>query len=51
VNGIQTKPADNPEMISQQRTSRIGTLRSQVNNWFEGLKKQADIKDERSKFF
>ncbi|MBC7936883.1 MAG: peptidylprolyl isomerase [Rhizobacter sp.] len=48
---IGTKPADVPEVAAQQVTSKLGALRSQTNNWFEGLKKQADIKDNRSKFF
>ncbi|MBC7866815.1 MAG: peptidylprolyl isomerase, partial [Gloeobacteraceae cyanobacterium ES-bin-316] len=51
VNSIKTKPADAPEMLAQQRSNRISALRSQTNNWFEGLRKQADIKDKRSKIF
>ncbi|RYD82896.1 MAG: hypothetical protein EOP53_02370 [Sphingobacteriales bacterium] len=51
VNSIGTKPADAPEVIAQQATGKMGTLRSQTNNWFEGLKKQSVIKDNRSKFF
>jgi peptidyl-prolyl cis-trans isomerase D len=51
VNSIGTKPADNPEVIAQQATGKLGALRSQTNNWFEGLKKQSKIEDNRSKFF
>lgn len=51
VNSIGTKPADSPEVIAQQATGKIGALRSQTNNWFEGLKKQSKIEDNRSKFF
>ncbi|MEO7523859.1 MAG: peptidylprolyl isomerase [Ferruginibacter sp.] len=51
VNAVQTKPADNPETIASQESSKKASLRNQVNNWFEGLKKPADIKDERSKYF
>jgi len=51
VNGIQAKPADAPEALAQQVTNRINSLRSQINNWYEGLRKQADIKDSRSKHF
>ncbi len=51
VNSIKTKPTDAPEMMAQQAASRLGALRSQTNNWFEGLKKQATIKDNRSKMF
>lgn len=51
VNSIGTKPADSPEVIAQQATGKLGALRSQTNNWFEGLKKQSKIEDNRSKFF
>lgn len=51
VNSIGTKPADAPEVAAQQATSKLGAIRSQTNNWFEGLKKQSEIKDKRSKFF
>jgi peptidyl-prolyl cis-trans isomerase D len=51
VNAIQNKPAETPEAIVQQITSKIGNIRSQTNGWYEGLKKQADIVDERSKHF
>ena len=48
---VAAKPADTPEVAAQQAASKLGAIRSQSNNWFEGLKKQADIKDNRSKFF
>ncbi len=51
VNSIKTKPADSPEMLAQQKSSRISAIRSQTNNWYEGLRKQATIKDGRSKLF
>ncbi len=51
VNSIKTKPADAPEMASMQANNRLGAIRSQTNNWFEGLRKQATIKDNRSKMF
>ena len=51
VNNIKTKPADAPEMHAQQASGRISALRSQTNNWYEGLRKQATIKDNRSKMF
>lgn len=51
VNSIKAKPADAPEMLAQQAASRIAALRSQTNNWYEGLRKQATIKDSRSKMF
>ena len=51
VTQVAAKPADTPEVAAQQAASKLGAIRSQSNNWFEGLKKQADIKDNRSKFF
>ncbi|RZK27078.1 MAG: hypothetical protein EOO43_00815 [Flavobacterium sp.] len=51
VINVSSKPADAPEVVAQQVTTKLSALRSQTNNWFEGLKKQSDIKDNRSKFF
>jgi hypothetical protein len=51
VNSVGTKQADAPEVAAQQATSRLSALRSQTNNWYEGLKKMSDIKDNRSKVF
>lgn len=51
VNSIQNKAADTPDVAAQKAATRIAGLRSQSNNWFEGLRKQADVKDERSKVF
>ena len=51
VNGVQTKSLDTPEAINQKAAIKLGVIRSQTNNWFESLRKQADIKDNRSKFF
>lgn len=51
VNSVNQKPADAPAMEAQQATSRLSAIRSQTNNWYEGLKKQATIKDTRSKVF
>ena len=51
VNAIQNKPAPAPEVIAQQTTEKTGRIRSQTNGWYEGLKKQADIVDNRSKHF
>jgi len=51
VNSVQAKPADSPEVAAQQVTGKMSNLRGQVNNWYEGLKKQATIKDNRSKFY
>ncbi len=51
VTSIGSKAADAPEMLAQQAASKISALRSQTNNWYEGLRKQATIKDGRSKMF
>jgi peptidyl-prolyl cis-trans isomerase D len=39
------------EKKAAQATAKLGAIRQQGGNWFEALRKQADIKDERSKFF
>lgn len=48
VNSISTKSIDTPAAATQ----KLSTLRSQVGaGWFEGLKNQATIKDNRSKYY
>jgi peptidyl-prolyl cis-trans isomerase D len=52
VNSISEKPADPNEDKAQARIQQTTALRnSAVSNWFEGLRKKATIKDNRSKFF
>ncbi len=52
VNNIGTKSPDKPEVIAQMRTEQLTQLRNSATaNWFEGLKKNASITDNRSKFF
>ncbi len=51
VLNVSSKPADTPEVAAQMASSKLNAIRSQTNNWFEGLKKQSDIKDNRSKFY
>ena len=51
VNSIQQKADSAPEAKAGATAARINSLRQQAGNWFEALKKQSDIKDERSKFF
>jgi len=48
VLGIQSKPAIADEAANQ---SRLTSLRGQLGNWYEGLKKKAEIKDNRSELF
>ncbi|MGB4843806.1 MAG: peptidylprolyl isomerase [Ferruginibacter sp.] len=52
VNSIADKAADPAENIAEYKTQQTATLRTQaVTNWFEGLRKKATIKDNRSTFF
>lgn len=52
VNSIATKGAVAPEIIAQQQKQQLDMLRTQsAMNWFEGLRKKATIKDNRSNFF
>jgi peptidyl-prolyl cis-trans isomerase D len=51
VNGIQPKVEPSAEQKTAQAAGRINAIRQQASNWFESLRKQADIKDQRSKFF
>jgi peptidyl-prolyl cis-trans isomerase D len=51
VDGYGMKPADTEEQASQQVTNRKNSMRGQINGWYESLRKLADIKDSRSKFF
>ncbi|MBK6379012.1 MAG: peptidylprolyl isomerase [Chitinophagaceae bacterium] len=52
VNSFGEKAADPNEDKIQMRLQQTVALRNQaVSNWFEGLRKKATIKDNRSKFF
>jgi peptidyl-prolyl cis-trans isomerase D len=52
VNSIGEKATDPNEDKVQMRLQQTTALRNQaVSNWFEGLRKKATIKDNRSKFF
>lgn len=51
VINISTKPADTPEVAEQVAATKLSAIRNQTSNWFEGLKKQSEIKDNRSKFY
>lgn len=50
VNSIGAKPADAPDVAAQQAKNKEQSMRQQSYGWIEGLKKIADIKDNRSKF-
>ncbi|MEN9962950.1 MAG: hypothetical protein RL582_45 [Bacteroidota bacterium] len=47
INSLGTKPAPTPEIMAQQAQSRLAAIRSLNSGWYEGLKKQADIVDDR----
>lgn len=52
VNSIADKAVDPNEDKAQMRVQQTAALRNAaVSNWFEGLRKKATIKDNRSKFF
>lgn len=52
VNSVGEKAANPNEDKVQMRLQQTVALRNQaVSNWFEGLRKKATIKDNRSKFF
>ncbi len=51
VSSVQSKAADTPEEAKTKADARKSALRSQVGQWFDGLKKKADITDNRSKYF
>ncbi len=48
VNALGQLPAALPEMEAQRQSSRLGSMRSETNDWYEGLRKLASIKDKRS---
>jgi peptidyl-prolyl cis-trans isomerase D len=51
VLSVQQKAEITADEKAIQTTARFAAIRQQTNNWFEALRKQADIKDTRSKFF
>jgi peptidyl-prolyl cis-trans isomerase D len=52
VNSVGEKATDPNEDKVQMRLQQTTALRNQaVSNWFEGLRKKATIKDNRSKFY
>ena len=51
VQGVQQLAEQMAVNKTAQATARFAAIRQQTNNWFEALRKQADIKDTRAKFF
>jgi peptidyl-prolyl cis-trans isomerase D len=51
VNGYGAKAADPAQSAGLNNSQQLMSLKQKTGNWFQGLKKQAEIKDNRSKFF
>ncbi len=52
VNSINTKPADTPELAAQKANQQAANMRTQAGaGWFDSLKAQATITDNRSKYY
>ena len=51
ANGVQPRAATTPEQEAAFIKTRAGSLKQVCANWFEALRKQADIKDNRAKYF
>jgi peptidyl-prolyl cis-trans isomerase D len=51
VNSIGSKPSPASDVLAQQAQSKLASLRSQTGGWYEGLKKDANIVDNRSTHF
>ncbi len=51
VTSVSQKADATADEKAAQTTARFAAIRQQTNNWFEALRKQADIKDSRAKFF
>lgn len=52
VNSISVKPGDAPEVLQQQKSAASGqAVQTAIGQSFNALKKMANIKDKRSKFF
>lgn len=48
---VSPKATFTAEMMAQQAANRLLSIRSQLGNWFEGLKSQVEVKDNRSNIF
>ncbi len=48
---VSPKTTVTPEMMAQQASNRLINIRSQLSNWYEGLKNQVEVKDNRSNIF
>lgn len=51
VDSYGMKAEDTPDQVQQLITNKKSAMRGQINSWYESLRKNADIKDNRSKFF
>ncbi len=48
---VSPKATLTAEMMAQQAANRLISIRSQLSNWYEGLKNQVEVKDNRSNIF
>lgn len=48
---VAPKNTVTPEMMAQQASNRLISIRSQLSNWYEGLKSKVEVKDNRSNIF
>ena len=48
---VSPKATLSAEMMAQQAANRLISIRSQLSNWYEGLKNQVEVKDNRSNIF
>ena len=51
VTAVQPTIEQTPEQKIAQATGRMNAIKGQAGNWFEALRKQATVKDNRSKFY
>lgn len=51
VTSVQPKAPMTPEALTALDKTHMDAIRQSAGNWFEPLRDQADIKDNRSKFF
>ena len=51
VTSVLPTASKTTEQLAAQATARLSSIKGQAANWFEALRKQATIKDNRSKFY
>ncbi len=51
VNSYGTKPADPADVQARMKIDQLQGLKQRTGSWFQALRKEASVKDNRSKFF